>query len=271
LHGINTVFEAFLYSAFLTIIILFWYLPLLYLIAYTLASTWPRFERLKFFRKPMVGYGLLAAILGYGGYLFTLPSYNDAWRAEVQVNAEYALPNGQNKLRLVGNEYFRQVTVEVDTLTRRYDATIHEAELPVAFTANWLRLAGSDSVRHGERDTVTVNWLIAGTKPWQQVSLQLKVDTLDFAEVQTRLNYALNKEGLTLSWLNEPPESLQVDVGFTIFPGAKVIREVKAIYAEMPIPVKVTAALADVIYQTTVTHRDTLVFPSRRSDGLAVR
>jgi hypothetical protein len=261
LHGINTFFEAFLYSAFLTIIIMFWYLPLLYLFAYTLASTWPRYESLKHFRKPVVGNGILVAILGYGGYLLTLPSYDDVWRAEVLVNADYALPSGKNKLRLVGNEYFRQVMVTADTLTRHYDATILEDELPVAFEANWLKLSGSDSVCHGGQDTVTINWLIASPRRWQRTSLQLEVDTLDFREVKTSLRYAHNKGKLTFAWQNEPPESLRVAVGFTISPGAKVIREVTATYPEMPIPVKVSAALADAIYRTTVTYRDTLVFP----------
>jgi hypothetical protein len=63
--------EAFLYSGFLIIVIIIWYLPLLYLFAYTFASSWPKLSGLKLFRHPIVGFVILLAIAGYGGYLFS--------------------------------------------------------------------------------------------------------------------------------------------------------------------------------------------------------
>lgn len=70
-EGINNLLEAFLYSGFLIIVIIIWYLPLLYLFAYTFASSWPKLSGLKLFRHPIVGFVILLAIAGYGGYLFS--------------------------------------------------------------------------------------------------------------------------------------------------------------------------------------------------------
>jgi hypothetical protein len=69
-EGINNLLAAFLYSGLLTVVIIIWYLPILYLFAYTFASSWPKLSGLKLFRHPMVGFVILLAIVGYGGYLF---------------------------------------------------------------------------------------------------------------------------------------------------------------------------------------------------------
>jgi len=118
-------------------------------------------------------------------------------------------------------------------------------------------------VAHGERDTVFANWQIVSSRPWFQVSLKLQVDTLQIQDIQTRLKYKHRRDELTFSWYAEPPETLQVTARFTISRGAKVTRKIEAQYAEMPFPIRVTAALADVVYRTKVTYQDTLKFTDK--------
>jgi len=259
-EGINNLVEAFLYSGFLTVVIIIWYLPILYLFAYTFASSWPKLSRLKSFRHPIVGFVILLAIVGYGGYLFSFPAYNDLWRAELQVNADYNLRSGKSQLRLTGNEFLRNVTVSADTLRRRFDASTNEAELPLPFRADWFTLAGADSISFGKQNKVQAAWQMISQRPWHRVSLVLRADTLQISNIKTALKYAHNKNALTFTWFADPPETLQVAADFSIHPEANLIREITVVYPETPIPVNVTAEFADVVYQTTVTYRDTLVY-----------
>jgi Peptidase family M28 len=268
--GITTFLQALLFSAVLTIIIIFWFLPILYLAGYAFASAGSILNLLKPFRSLAAGLVILLAIVGYGGYLYGLPAYDEAWRAMLQVNAEYQLPKGESKLHLLGNEYFRQVDLTADTLQRHYDARIHEDEIPLQFKADWLKISGVDSVIHGEKDTVIVDWQLIGSRPWFQVSLKLQVDTLQIQDIQTHLKYKHKSNDLTFSWYAEPPETLQVAARFTISKGAKVTRQIEAQYPEMPIHVRVTAALADVIYRTKVTYQDTLKFADKQLANVAV-
>ncbi|MDZ7291147.1 MAG: M28 family metallopeptidase [candidate division KSB1 bacterium] len=259
-HGLNTLLEAFFYSAGITLILVFWFLPMLYLFAYTFVCSFPRLNVLRYYRHPIVGLAILLAIFGYGGYLYAYPAYDNTWRSRIQVNAEYDVTSGKSGLRLTGNEYFRRVTVSADTLKRYYNARIHEDEFAIPVKANWLNLIGTDSVLHGERDTVAVHWQIISAKPWYRTSLNIHVDTLTISNIKSNLKYWHDDNDLTFSWYAEPPETLHVSARFVIFPGARLMREVKAVYPEIPIPIKVMADLAEVIYRTTVTYRDTLKF-----------
>lgn len=256
LQGINTWFESFLYSAFLTAILILWYLPMLYLLGYTLTSSWANLNGLKIFRRPVVGFVLLLGIVGYGGYLYSFPAYDQTWRLQLTANAEYNLRNGKSQLHLLGSEFLREVTVTADTVHRRYDAASNEAELPLSFKADWFKLAGTatvlaDSVAH-------VDWKMKSAQSWHKVTLTLRADTAKISNINTALNYAQNKEVLTFTWFADPPETLRVAASFSMHPKARLIREVKAEYPQTPVPLNVSAKYADVLYQTTVIYRDTL-------------
>lgn len=267
-HGIDSFLEAFLYSAALTVILVLWYLPALYGFAYTLASAPPALKVLRYFRSPVMGLVILLAIFGYGGYLFSFPAYDEKWRASILVNAEYEMRNGDHKLILSGNEYFHDVKVIADTLNRHYDARMHKDELPINFSTDWVKISSTDSVWHGERDTVEVNWQFATTRPWHQVSLKIKVDTLDISGIVSDTKYRHDKDSLTFAWRYDPPETLRVGARFVIYSGARVIREMTAVYPEPPLPLQVRAKLADVIYRTRATYRDTLTFSESGTNDL---
>jgi hypothetical protein len=269
LKGIDTFLAAFLYSASLTVFLMLWFLPTLYIFAYTRASTEPVFNFLKRLRHPAMGFVILLAIFAYGGYLFSFPAYDEKWRASLEVNAGYDLRSGENSLRLAGNEYFRNVNVNADTLHKKFDERIHQEKLPVAVTADWAKLSGSESVSPGARDTASVNYQLTSSRQWYRANLQLSADTLEIADVTANVKYRLNKNGLLFSWYYEPPESLRVEAKFTIPSGAKLIRQMNAVYTEPPVPMQVTAELAEVIYRTTVTYRDTLALPRAQTSTVA--
>jgi hypothetical protein len=216
-----------------------------------------------------LGFVILLAIFGYGGYLFSFPAYDEKWRASLEVNAGYDLRSGENSLRLAGNEYFRNVNVNADTLHKKFDERIHQEKLPVAVTADWAKLSGSESVSPGARDTASVNYQLTSSRQWYRANLQLSADTLEIADVTANVKYRLNKNGLLFSWYYEPPESLRVEAKFTIPSGAKLIRQMNAVYTEPPVPMQVTAELAEVIYRTTVTYRDTLALPRAQTSTVA--
>jgi hypothetical protein len=269
LKGIDSFVGAFLYSAFLTVLLILWFLPSLYIFAYTWAGTEPVFNFLQRLRHLAMGFIILLAIFGYGGYLFSLPAYDDTWRASLEVNAGYDLRSGASSLRLAGNEYFRKVNVIADTLHRQYDERIHHDELPIAFAADWPKLSGMETVFAGERDTVVVNYQLASSRPWYRANLQISADTLQISDVTANVSYRLNKDRLLFSWYYEPPESLRVEARFTIPSGAKLVRQMNAVYTEPPVPIQVKAELAEVIYRTTVVYRDTLALPIGQTSAVA--
>ena len=246
-QGINTFAESLIYSAILTLIVIFWYLPTIYHFGYMVASSPKLAGGFEYFRRPLVGLALLLAICGYGGYLYSFPAYDQTWRARLEASAEYELPQGKSKLHLRGNEFLRNVEVVADTLKRHFNEDSNEAEIPLTFQADWLKLAGTDFVRSGEQDTVAISWQLVSSRPWFQTSLSLRVDTLKITKVTSPLKYQLTDNQLTFSWYSEPPETLNVQASFAIKSGAKIIREVKAIYSETPFPLHVTAEFADVV------------------------
>ena len=54
------------------------------------------------------------------------------------------------------------------------------------------------------------------TRPWFQVKVTFRSDTLEIENVNARLKYQHNKNVLTFSWYSEPPETLQVAASFFI-------------------------------------------------------
>ena len=270
-QGINTFVESLIYSAILTLIIIFWYLPTIYHFGYTVASSPKLSGVFQHFRRPVVGFALLLAICGYGGYLYSFPAYDQTWRARLEASAEYEIPQGKSKLHLRGNEFLRNVEVVADTVKRHFNGEFNEAEIPMAFQADWLKLVGSDSVQHGEQDKIMIDWQLISSQPWFQTTLTVQVDTLKIEHVSSLLKYKLSDDKLIFSWYCEPAETLQVQASFAVKPGAKIRREVKATYSQTPFPLHVSAEFADAIYQTTVIYRDTVSFASASSSHLQMR
>jgi hypothetical protein len=250
--------KALLYSTFLTAIIVIWYIPVLFSWSYIITSFDTVKSVFKYIRKPVFGIIALLMMIGYVSYLLTLPAYNDQWRPSIQVNAEYTMNEDKNKLEIVGSEYFHDVIVVSDTLNQNYSGGIHREELPISFTADWIRVSGSETVTNGERDTLNVDWLICSVHPWYRTTLTVQVDTLDIYDVHSNLNFNHRKNKVIFHWYTEQSESLQVAAKFTVEPGAKLIRSVSTRHYEMPVPIVVSSELANVRYRTTVMQTDTL-------------
>ena len=121
----------------------------------------------------------------------------------------------------------------------------------------------------GEKDTVNINWLLTSNHPWYRTILKIQVDTLEISDVHSDLIFNHQKDWLTFTWYADPPDTLPVATRFTMHPGAKLRREVSATFPEMPMPINVTAELADVRYRTTVTYRDTVDIGTPRTHSAA--
>ncbi|MFQ5864203.1 MAG: M28 family peptidase [bacterium] len=253
---ISTIGDALLYSLLLTSVLVIWFLPVIY----AMVSLKPLTKALKRFRSPAFGLVMLLAIFGYGAYLFYLPSYNDVWRAEIHADAVYDLRSKEGKLQLTGNEYFRNVNVAYGTFNKQYDDRIHKDVLPIPFTADWITLFGNETVLSGEKDTLSVGWQLTSQRPWYETSVKIQVDTLDIVHVKSDMKSNPETDEIRYIWYGNPAETLHITATFLLPPGARLIREITAVYPEMPIPLEVTAEFGDVRYRTTVTYRDTLTF-----------
>lgn len=261
---IDTFWAALIYTAILTALLVVWYLPGIYTLGFAVVSVPGARKLARLVRAPAAGLVLLVVIIGYGGYLYGLPAYTERWRASLEARAEYDLKTRESSFELVGNEYFRNVTLSTDTLTINYDARIHRAEVPLKFRADWFTATGSESLSTDDSSVVHVDWQFITRRPWYRVKATLKTDTLNIANVTSDLAYRQDRDDATLEWLFEPPDTLRLRAELELPPGARLIRDVSAIYPEPPTPVNLTAELADIKFRTTVTLRDTLMSPVRR-------
>jgi len=258
--NIDSLGASFLYSALFTVIMFVWYLASIYLYSYVITSVGQLKTGLKFFRKPIFGILIILIIVGYGGYLYSLPAYNEMWRPTIRILADYNIQKSEGNLQIVGNEYFKDVEIKADSLHEHYSGRFQKKELPLPFEADWINVAGNQIGTDGEGDTVNVeiNYQFNSSHQWKRVFFQLRVDTLEIYNVKTDLNFYHSKNRFTFSWLEDPPESINVNASFNMQRGAKLIRKVTALYPEIPVHIKVTSELANIRYQTEVVFQDTL-------------
>lgn len=266
---IDNFWKALLYSSILVVVLVIWYLPAMYAYAYPVVVNRSLKTGLKTSRKPIFGIILLVVIVGYGGYLYSLPAYNEMWRPVILVEAEYNIQKKESKLKLIGNEVFRDVHVSTDSLEKEYAGRTHKEELEHSFTADWISVHGDETIKRGERDTLSIDWTIASERPWHNVSLTIEVDTLELEDVHSSLKFRHDRDRLRFSWSADPPEALAVEAGFTVEPGARLIRRISARYADLPIRMDIVSEKADIIFRTTVVHEDTLVWETHQiTDGI---
>lgn len=249
---------ALILGAIFTALLALWFLPVPYAFAYTFARQHKTLAFLKTLRHPVCGLLVLLAIFGYGGYLYGLPAYNDMWRAYLLVKAGYDSNQKKSKLELLGDEYFRGVTVQSVALNQTIDERDHKMEFPLEFEAEWMSITGAQTREASDSGAVQVDWTLTTTRPWYTVAVELKADTLAVANVKSDLKFSESKSSVTFRWSAEPADTLRLKASLRLSPKAKLIRTVTATYAEMPVPLTVTAQHAAVIYRTEVVRRDTL-------------
>jgi hypothetical protein len=252
--------ESFLYSVLITVILILWYLPFIYSFSYGIRSVDRIKSFFKLFRRPVLGLILLVILFGFGGYLLTLPAYNEKWRPAIQVNAEYDISKKEHKITIAGNEFLKNTRIIGDSFNKTYDGTIVREELPISFKANWLKVQGEETVKEGEKDTLDIDWQLISDQNWMNVTFILEVDSTQIYEVKSDLSFIHEHNQITFPWTGNLPDTLHVAATLTVEPETKLIRVLTANYTEMPIPIQVISDLADVTYRTTVTYKDTLGF-----------
>ncbi len=254
---------ALIVSTILTLLLVIWYLPSFYLFAYTYAHGHRHLAWLRIFRQPLFGLLILLAVFAYGGYLYAFPAYNELWRANLRVVAQYDQNTQDSRLRLTGDEYFRGVEVKAGEMQQTFDEAIHHAELTQPFRADWLSVAGSQTGDTHDSTLIHVDWLLTSAKPWHDVRVQVQSDTLALVVMDTNLKYSKSRrpgaELFLFRWYADPDDTLRLQASFKLLPRRRLIRQVTAIYAEPPLPLSATAQYADVTYRTEVIRRDTLV------------
>lgn len=264
---VNGFILSFLYSATITLVMATWFLPAIFIFAYTLAAA-PQFRALgAFLRRPLAGLLILLMIAGYGGYVYSLPAYSAKWRAGILAEAKYDMRSGEGKFTVQGNEFLREVSVTADTVSRFYNAAILKDELPLQFQADWFSVEGIETVRMGETDTVALAWTFISARPWQRTTVTLALDSLKIGSVASELNYRKSRGKVVFRWSAEPPDTLHLSATLTVPPGRKLIRSIEAVYPQTPFPVSVSAAYADAVSRTTVTRRDTLALAVETASG----
>ncbi|MBN2356382.1 M28 family peptidase [candidate division KSB1 bacterium] len=256
---IDTMAKAALFSAAIILIMSLVLLPFIYSTAYAVVAI-PWLKRLlKQFRGPLPGMGLAICLIIATWVVGRLPAYNDMWRPIVQVQAEYETPKHEGTIQIKGNEYFQNILAQNDTFQVNLSGREHVEELPLNFCADWLKIAGYQTIRAGERDTVEIDWQLITLRPWYSVTLSLRADTLAIGNVYSNLRFLHKNRSLSFRWRCYPSDTLMVKARFDVHPGARLVRSITANYAMLPLALKVTAPHANVYQQTRVTARDTVL------------
>ncbi len=256
--ALDTFMKSFLFSAALTGILLAWYLPAMHLYAYLLMENTSLQTLFRRVRQPAFGALMAVVILGYGGYLYSQPSFDALWRPQVRVTANYDLRSGESDTELRGNDFLRNVSVKGHGLDQQFDETTVKRTLESSFQAAWFGVSGTERMVAGEPGKVSVDWQLATTRPWYRVDVRVWADTLGVEAVETGLGHSLRKGKALFRWQAEPPDTLRLRATFSAPADARLIREVKATYLGMPFSFEVASEMADVSYRTVVVARDTL-------------
>ncbi len=259
--ALDSWWKDILYALVLIIGQLILALPAVYVLAWLLARDDPFRSFLGGFKSRAAGWTLAVLVLAGGIILALLPSYNERWRPQVLVTASYNCNSGEDKLQLLGNDFLRNVRVEGDSLNRSYNGRVLKDILPLDFTADWFDVSGNETWHRGEKDTVTLDWMIVSEKPLRQVRMSLSVDTLGIDTAWSDLGFSLGKKSMELTWRWEPPREIPCRITLVKDPGSLLIRRVRAYYTGLPLPLTVEAPLADIIRTTVVTRTDTLRQP----------
>ncbi len=255
---IDSPLKAALYSLALVLGLFLFFLPSAFAGMYTIVSVPLLRDMVKIIRRPMVGAVILAGLIFITFWNYRLPAYDDAWRPSIRAEAEYDSRKGEGKLRLVGNEYFKDVAAEYDTFKVVLSGRKHVENLPLQFTANWVKLEGGYQRHSGERDTLVVDWRLISMQPWYSVQLSIRCDTLKIADVSSPLRFHHRDGVLSFNWRCNPSDTLAVRAMFTIHRRARLIRKVVATYQHLPLTLNVTATHANLYYHTKVIYSDTL-------------
>jgi hypothetical protein len=255
---INDFLRSFLYSGAITFLLVLWFLPVLFIFAYTPASVPASRNLALLFRKPLTGLAILMVIAAYGGYLYSFPAYTEKWQKQILLDVEYDQQREESEVFLKGNEFLRGVSVKADTFQQNFNEETVKEELPLKFRADWITVTGIETVAAGEKDTVSLNWQIASSRSWSRADLYLSLDSLKIDSIKTELNHTFSKEAVFLRWTAEPPDTLNVSATLIIPPGRKLVRKVVGVYPQVPLPIDVSGENANVAYRTTVTDLDTL-------------
>jgi hypothetical protein len=251
----------------ITLLFFLWLLPFWYHAVY-LSKSIPGCSRiLDRFRKPVFGGIILIVCLIHGGLLARMPAYNTFWRPSLRVEAEYNARTSKNRIRINSTEYLKNCLVTTDSLHLLINKHTLKDTIPIAFHADWLRVSGDEIIWHGTKDTLQISWDLSTSHPWHQVILTLRTDSLRIDSVSTDLKVKWDKKGLRTEWYADPPEQIRVPMQIVLEPGAGLIREVKARYAGLAVPLSIEAGLANVRYRTEVTWKDTLRW--ERTDSLS--
>ena len=245
----------------LALIISLWFLPAIFLFAYTIRSTSLALNLAKLFRKPVSGLLILALVAAYGGYLYSFPAYSEKWKPAIRMDAEYDKNTGESSVTVKGNDYLRNVTVTSDTLNRHYDARIKSADLPLTFQADWFSVSGSDSILSTGNDSITTvqfAWQLVSSRPWYSAKLTLEIDSLKIDTVMTKLNYISNDKKVVFTWSAEPPDTINIAAQLKLRRGANLTRKIEGVYWGIPLPIEVKSEHATVLQRTIVSYQDTV-------------
>jgi len=257
-NWIDRFFESVLYTLGLSLVALAFLLPSILSFTWLALNLTSLKKILQRFRSPAGG-GLVAMLLlAATWHTCRLPSHNADWRPAVRLNATYDLRTHKSSMTLNGNEYFKDIRIRSGSQTWHFDDRTHKETVALPFTADWMTISGEQTSRTGKKDTVQIDWLLHSAKPWHNVKLLVRPDTLTLERVESPVKFVHHKNKLTFEWGTQPPESLRVKATWLMHPGARLIRSLTAAYAMPPAALTVTSPVAAVSYRTTVTWTDTL-------------
>jgi len=248
-------------------------LPFVYGLAAIYRSTTRDLFLLRRFREPRNVIPVVAAVLGLGGYLLTVPVYDQAWVQRVRVDERYVVGEDSARVTIKGSEGADEVTVtnegreDTDQRTER----IRTWSVPPPLMERWLVYEQTSAVLPDSSrpdSLVRVERVIDLNSDKRPFSVQVRYQSEQPIVVTSPWSFGgrrggkgiLNKSA-TLTWYAFPEMPLRIPIRLKLSRGQSVIESVEATYDSLSAPVTVTAPYSTVRERMTIVRNDTLRVP----------
>ena len=142
----NSFAAGTIFTLILTAILWLWFSAAFFSAGYALVASTPGKMISDVFRTRWSGIALGIIIVIFGAYLYGVPSFNEKWRPEVRLQAEYDAVAGKSTMRVLGNEHLRGLRVRSDNLLRNFDDNILQDTLAIPFSADWMQVGGTQQL-----------------------------------------------------------------------------------------------------------------------------
>ena len=179
--------------------------------------------------------------IGYAGYLFTIPSYNELWYRDVRIAEEFDMTSHSTSVGLKSSEFFSGLILTHSGKDTAISGRTTTATLqPVGdFDTSWVTIERKDSLVQPNDSSTThcVQLTLHATRRPYTIALTYSRSDKVVPGFDTPYSFHSTKSGETkIEWYSFPDTLLQIPVEFTVPAGDSVKETIELTFADLAYP-----------------------------------